>query len=207
MQRLLILVTLLLIAHMVPALPCSAGRRISVDIGYVETGSTNFGSGLTYGATITEGTGRIGFAITFRRFSNSISYSTEVKSGEDTIIFDYEEEFSDFYISAMPTYNFWLGSRSNHMLLGFGPQVHFVRSEKFYISDGFSMTARDFRLGAGVVLRYERRMDMFGGVAFALTAGQSWSEDRSDHPDPYDYKTPPEAISFPILTAGLAFSF
>lgn len=207
MQKSLIFWALLLIGSILLAPPCSAGRRFSVDIGYVDTGSPSFGSGLTYGATITEGTGRIGFAITFRTFSNSVSYNTEVKSGDDTIIFDYEEEFSDFYISAMPTYSIWVGSRSNHVLLGFGPQVHFVRSEKFYISDGFSMTARDFRLGAGVVLRYERRMEMFGGIAFALTAGQSWSEDGAEYLELYEYRPPPEAISFPIVTAGLAFSF
>jgi hypothetical protein len=191
----------------VTALPSRAERRVSIDVGYVDTGSINYGSGLVYGATITEGTGRIGFAITFRRFSNSVFYSTEVKSGENTLIFDYEEAFSDFIVSGMPTYNIRIGGYSNHIILGFGPQVHFIRSEKFFVTDGYSMAARDFRLGAGVMLRYERRLEMFGDLAFSLTAGQSWSEDGPDFDSIYEYGTPPEAVAFPTITAGLAFTF
>ena len=52
--------------------PGSARRLISVDLGYVRTSSDNYGSGFTYGLSITEGAGRVGFGIAARVLSNSI---------------------------------------------------------------------------------------------------------------------------------------
>jgi hypothetical protein len=190
-------------------LPCTclATRLISIDLGYVHTSSDNYGSGLTYGLAVTEGEGRIGFGFTAQRFSNSIFYQTSIKSGEDLTVFRYEEALSDFYITIMGTYNRTLGGNTTHLTAGIGPQVHFVNATKYYITDGYSLTARDFRLGVGFLLRYEHRFYAFGNLTFVLTASYSWAESGEGIDPLYGYEPPPESLTLPALTAGLAFPF
>ena len=197
---------LLLILVIVPAYPCRGGRLFSIDVGYVDTESSNFGSGVIYGASIIEGTGRIGFGIAGRRFTNSILYDRSIKVGDAEAVYEYEEAFSDFYVTVLATYNLRFGDNSTHIVAGMGPQVHFVKATKYFITDGYSVAARDFRLGLGILLRLQQRIPAFGRMAFVLTSTYSWAETGNDM-GPYDYQTPHESMSFPSVTAGLAFPF
>jgi hypothetical protein len=193
----------------VVALPhtSSAGRLFSIDLGYVGTSSDNYGSGFTYGLAITEGEGRIGFGIAARGFSNSIFYDKTVPSKDGTTVFEYKESLSDFYITIMATYNRTYGANTTTLLAGLGPQVHFIGGTKYYMTERYSDTARDFRLGVGFLLRYEQRLYAFGNLAFVLSAQYSWAEaGREIHPLE-GYGPPPESLSLPAVTAGLAFPF
>ena len=186
---------------------CLAGRMISVDLGYVGTSSDNYGSGFTYGLAITEGKGKIGFGIAAQRFSNSIFYERPIESGTGTRIFKYEEALSDFYLTIMATLNRKSRGNSTTLLAGLGPQVHFVTGTKYYVTDGYSLTSRDFRLGVGLLLRYEQRFYAFGNLTFVLTAQYSWVEAGKDVDPLQSYAPPPESMSLPAVTAGLAFPF
>ena len=195
----------LLIGVVVLPYRCFASRSFSAGLGYVNTSSDNYGSGLTYGASIIEGTGRIGFGISAYRFSNSIAYQTFVKTGEQTTRFDYEEDFSDFYLTIMATYNLRPGGDETHLMAGLGPQVHFLAATKHFITDRYSVTARDFRLGMGIALRLERRIYAFGSLAFVVTAMWSWAQAGQAFDPLYEYQTPAESFTFPTITAGVAW--
>ncbi|MFH1314302.1 MAG: hypothetical protein ABIJ00_13885 [Candidatus Eisenbacteria bacterium] len=184
-----------------------AARLISIDLGYVGTSSENYGSGLTYGLAITEGKGKIGFGIVAQRFSNSVFYDRPIESGTGTRIFKYEEALSDFYLTIMATYNRRFGVNTTTLLAGLGPQVHFITGTKYYITDGYSLTARDFRLGVGLLLRYEQRFYAFGNLTFVLTGQYSWAEAGRDVDPLQGYGPAPESLSLPAVTAGLAFPF
>jgi hypothetical protein len=197
---------LLLLLFMASISPCRADRLFSVDVGYVDTESSSFGSGITYGASIIEGTGRIGFGLTGRRFANSVLYDRTIKVGDGEGTFEYEEMFSDFYVTVLATYNMRFGGNSTQIVAGMGPQVHFVKATKYFITDGYSVAARDFRLGLGILLRLQQRIPAFGRMAFVVTSTYSWAE-TGDEMSLYDYQTPQESMSFPSVTAGLAFPF
>jgi hypothetical protein len=186
---------------------CLAARLISIDLGYVGTSSDNYGSGFTYGLAITEGKGKIGFGIATQRFSNSIFYERPIETGTGTRIFKYEEALSDFYLTIMATYNRRFGVNSTTLLAGLGPQVHFITGTKYYITDGYSLTSRDFRLGVGLLLRYEQRFYAFGNLTFVLTTQYSWAEAGRDIDPLQGYGPAPESLSLPAVTAGLAFPF
>jgi hypothetical protein len=187
------------------ASPSHAGRRLSVDLGYVSTSSSDYSSGLFYGATITEGTGRIGFAVSAHRFSNTITYQTSVKAGQDIRVYKYEEAFSDLCVTVMATLRFRDGQSTNQMFVGLGPQVHLIAARKFYAFEGIEEAAHDGRVGFGGMLRYQRQIRMFGKTALVVTGSYSWM--RSVAPVPGIYAPPPESMTFGAITAGLAFAF
>lgn len=197
---------LLLVLLVASAYPCRADRLFSIDVGYVDTESSKFGSGITYGASIIEGTGRIGFGLTGRRFANSMLYDRSIKVGDGEETYEYEEAFSDFYVTVLATYNMRFGENSTHIVAGMGPQVHFVKATKYFITDGYSVAARDFRLGLGILLRLQQRIPAFGRMAFVVTSTYCWAE-TGDEMSLYDYQTPQESMAFPSVTAGLAFPF
>jgi hypothetical protein len=186
--------------------PCGAERMISIDLGYVDTETKTYGEGLVYGASIIEGKGRIGFGVALRRFSNSILYDVSIKEASGTLIFQYEEAFSDFYLNILATYNLRFSQNTTHIVAGIGPQVHFVQATKYFITEGYSVSARDYRLGVGAILRLEHRIHAFGRMAFVVNAGYSWA-DSGDELSIYDYQTPQGSMTFPTITAGLAFPF
>ena len=134
----------------------SGANRISVDAGYVHTSSDNYSSGLVYGASIREGTKRLAFGIGAHRFANSISYEKDVKSGGGTTTHRYEETFRDFFVTILVYVHFPLHKDVDRLLLGCGPQVHFLTATKQYILEKYSETVRDSRLGIQLSARYER---------------------------------------------------
>ena len=187
--------------------PGSARRLISADLGYVRTSSDNYGSGFTYGLSITEGGGRVGFGIVARVLSNSIYYDTEIPTKDGPMVFEYKEDLSDFYITIMATYSRRYAARATTLLAGLGPQVHFVAGTKYYKTERYSERARDFRFGVGLLVRYEHRFYAFGNLALVLSGQYSWVE-TGRKVDPWDgYSPPAESLSLPAVTAGFAFPF
>ncbi len=158
------------------------------------------------GASIIEGQGRIGFGIVTSTFANSIKYDVSISSGESERVYHYEEEFSDFFVTVLATFRpDQTGSRP--VIGGIGPQVHFLKATKYYITDGYSISARDFRLGIALWLRFHQRIDAFGNTAIVITASHCWAQRAGDNIDPLEYTVPEEALAFPTITAGLAFPF
>ncbi len=202
-----LLLLLPLFGQVANASPPPPSRFFSVDAGYVTTSSSNYGNGLVYGISIIEGEGRIGFAIVTSAFSNSIFYDAEVMSGEAQKIYRYEEKFSDFYITILATFRPSIFDSSSRILGGIGPQVHFLRATKYYITDGYSVSARDFRLGMGIWLRFHRQIHIFGNTAIVITATHSWAQGAGENIEPFEYTVPDEGLAFPAVTAGLAFPF
>jgi len=182
-------------------------RLFSLDAGYIDTGSSKYGDGMIFGASIIEGEGRVGFGIVTSTFSNSITYSVTIPSGDEQQIYNYEEKFSDFFVTILATFRPNLGSQSRHLVGGIGPQVHFLKATKYYITDGYSVSARDFRLGLGIWLRFLQRIHAFGNTAIVITATHSWAEPAGETVEPFEYTVPDEGLAFPTVTAGLAFPF
>ena len=180
---------------------------VGIDIGYVYTPSSNYDTGLVYGAHLFEGSGKIGFGVMADRFVNSITYATVIKSGGEIITYRYDETFSDFFVSILATY--WLknGGKPSQILLAMGPQIHFLTATKEYKLENYAQSARASRLGFGIMLHYQRRIPAFGSMALVLNAAYSWAQSGALVPDVYEYTPPYESISITTVTAGLAFPF
>lgn len=116
---------------------------------------------------------------------------------------EFEEEVADFVLTIMGTYRLNSPEDKNRLLLGAGPQVHFVNSTRSFST--FSESARDFRLGAGLLVRYRRRLDMFGTLGFVVAASYSHMQSVGSRTDLYD--VPTTSMNITMITAGLAFPF
>ena len=183
---------------------CLSARMISVDLGYVSTTSPSFESGFTYGLGVTEGRGKIGFGITAMRFSNTVPREL-AGLGPDgkPIKSEFDETVHDFYITFLATYHLNSPEMKNHMILGMGPQVHFVNSR--LENPSIKFTARDYRLGIGGFFRYHRRIEMFGRTALVVTATYGHMQSVASTTD--QYEPPTHSMNFGTITAGLAFPF
>ena len=182
--------------------PCSANRFISVDMGHVSTTSPKYKSGFIYGVGLTEGEGRIGFGITALRFANT-SKGAEVSPIDTIPPAKFDEHLADFVLSIMALYRLNRAEKQNHVMIGAGPQVHFLNSTRAF--SAFEEGARDFRMGAGAFIRYQRRLDMFGDIGFVVSASYSHMQSVGKRTDQYD--VPTAAMDITTVTAGLAFPF
>jgi hypothetical protein len=185
--------------------PSLALRKVSAEAGYVATSVSKYASGLVYGVGIMEGTGRFGFGLSLLRFANSTSYEKPIKSGAGEIIYRYQEDFSDFYVSILGTYMRDNSKKGTLMIAGLGPQVHFLAATKQYILEKVSITAHEARLGMGAVLRYERVMGMFGNTTIFVGAAWSWMQSGIEVVGEGEYAPPAEGMTSGTITAGLAF--
>ena len=184
--------------------PALASRELSADLGYIVTSETRYGSGLVYGVSVIEGSGRFGLGISYMRFTNSNSTQRPVKVGQDVIVYKYKEEFSDSYVSVMATWTY--STRAGPRLIaGVGPQVHFLSATKHYVVERYVQTARESRLGIGATLRYYRGLEIFGGIRLLVAASYSWMESGVEVQDVY--APPPQGLNSAAITAGLAFPF
>ena len=181
---------------------CSANRFISVDMGHFSTTSSKYKSGFIYGAGLTEGEGKIGFGITALRFANT-SKGAEVSPIDTIPPAKYDEYLADFVLSIMALYRVNGVEKQNHVMLGAGPQVHFLNSKRTF--SAFEEGARDFRMGAGAFIRYQRRLDMFGDFGFVLSASYAHMQSVGERTDQYD--VPTAAMNITTVTAGIAFPF
>jgi hypothetical protein len=169
----------------------------------VSTTSSNFGSGFAYGIGLSEGRGKIGFGLTAIRLGNT--YKGEVVTVIDGKIHwtTYEEDVADFVLTIMGLYRVNDQELKNHLMVGAGPQVHFLNSRRAFST--FTETARDFRLGAGALARFQRRLDMFGRMGFVLTVSYCHMQSAGSRTDLYD--VPTQSMNIATVTAGLAFPF
>jgi len=198
-------ITLLVALVLVGPSICRAENKLSIDLGYVDTSSRDYSFGLVYGVSITEGSGKVGFGVLARRFANTVSWQTEILVDKTIQVFEYQETFSDFYISGMATFNLRNSHNETFLLAGLGPQIHFLTATKLFVVEGVEITGRDFRLGVGAILRYQHSIGMFGGTALVLTGAYSWASSVEAVKD--DYAPPTESLTFSTITAGLAFAF
>jgi hypothetical protein len=182
---------------------CTADRFVSVDMGYFSTTSSQYKSGFTYGVGLTEGEGKFGFGIAALRFGNTCTGQMTTLLDGKPYTTEFEEEVTDFVLTIMGTYRFSSSEDKNRLMLGAGPQVHFVNSRRSFST--FSESARDFRLGAGALVSYHRRLDMFGTLAFVATASYSHMQSVESRTDLYD--VPTSAMNITTITGGLAFPF
>ena len=200
----ILLVLCFVLAVVASAVPCFAGRMVSLDLGYFGTTSSKFGNGLVYGLGLTEGSGKIGFGITALRFTNTYTGDTTTVTSEGKIFTtEIEETVNDFFITILATYHLGGARRTDHLLLGVGPQIHLVNSE-IQIGD-IKLSGRSSRLGLGLIFRYHRRIEMFSGAAFMVSGAYSYVQDVASHTD--QYEPPRESLSLGTVTAGLAFPF
>ncbi|MGQ9603188.1 MAG: hypothetical protein ACUVUU_03155 [bacterium] len=176
-------------------------NTFSIDIGYVYTADGKYGDGLTYGFSIVETTRWISFAIVARLFSNSNSYLAPDNQRK------FEEIHRDFFVMTAATLNLRMQDGSAILSLGLGPQIHFLSATKHHISEHYSQTARESRLGVGLFLRYYRRIEIFGGTAFVSMISQSWTQEGSPPIDPYEYVVPIGAVHPLTATIGIGFDF
>jgi hypothetical protein len=176
---------------------------ISIDLGYYDTPSGTYQDGLIYGLSVTEGTGKLGFGVTAWRFSNTHP-GVIVVDGPDGKPHEteFEESVSDFYITFLAVYRLKPAGKNQLMLAG-GPQVHFLNST-LQVGE-LSWGARDFRLGMGAMVRYQRRIEMFGKTAFVLAGTYSHMQSVSSRTD--QYEVPTASVNIGTVTAGLAFPF
>jgi len=184
--------------------PCLAGRLVSLDVGYFGTTSSKFGNGPLLGLGLTEGNGKIGFGITALRFANTHTGDTTTVTPQGKIhTTDLEETINDFYITILATYRLSDAKNADRLILGAGPQVHFIDSS-IQIGD-IKMSGRSSRLGFGLICRYHRRIEMFGEAAFVVTGAYSYVQEVGSHTD--QYEPPRESFGLATMTAGLAFPF
>lgn len=183
--------------------PAAAFQDFAPEIGYVTTSESVYGSGLVYGATIMEGTGRFGLGLSYMRLGNSWFYEHRVKVGPDSV-FRYQEDYVDSYVSILGT---WMHGKSpkEQFIAGIGPQIHFLSATKHSVVQGSVESARDSRLGIGALVRYRHRIEMFGSMSLVVAAWFSWMESGVEMLDVY---TPPaEGMTSAAITVGLAFPF
>jgi hypothetical protein len=177
---------------------------VSVDFGYRSTTSSQFGDGFAYGLGLTEGKGKVGFGIKTLRFANTCRGDTATVNSEGQVFTaEFEDHFVDFFITFMGTYHLNAPSAKNRFTAGVGPQVHFVNSSRKFST--FSYSDRDFRIGAGALIMYRRRIDMFGDTALVVTASYSHMQSVDSRTDLYE--VPTRSMDIATLTAGIAFPF
>jgi hypothetical protein len=177
---------------------------ISIDMGYVGTTSDTWGQGLVYGIGVTEGKGKFGFGLTAWRFSNTAPVEVLGLDPDGKVItVEFDEKANDFYLTFLVTYHINSPEVKNHMMLGLGPQVHFLNSS--LENPSLKLSARDFRLGLSGFFRYQRRIDMFGRTALVITATYGHMQSAASLTD--QYEVPNHGMDFGTITAGLAFPF
>ena len=204
--RVLVLVMLVTTLSSAPAL---ALRKIGVEAGGLVASSSKYGPALVYGASIMEGKGRFGVGFAFMRFGNSFdsAISRKGQSGE-VLTAHFKNTVWDYYVSIFGTY-MRVGAKKNTVLIaGLGPQIHFLSSRRLNPTGAYTETARDSRLGIGLMARYERVISMFGETTAFVSGSCSWMQSGIPLVDPLSEYTPPvDAVTSAALTVGLAFPF
>jgi hypothetical protein len=187
------------------ATPAQAARRAGLEAGHLRTSSGWYGSGLVYGVTILEGTGRLGLGITMMRTSSSRAFGTTTKTG----IYRHTDNFADFCLTVLPI---WMRADDKHrtvLYAGMGPQVHIITADRQHTDEGFAESVRQSRLGIGLLGRCERKIEAFGDAAVTASAACSWMESGNDtSADPYAPFAPPaSSVTSVAVTVGLSLPF
>jgi hypothetical protein len=183
--------------------PCLADRFFSVDLGYYSTTSNAYQDGFIYGVGMTEGEGKVALWISALRFGNTFRGESMTSVEGKVYSTPFEEEVNDFVLTLGGVFRLNGPRDKNRLMVGAGPQVHFVNSKRDY--PGISYSGRDFRLGAAAFARYRRRLDMFGQVGIVLTASYAHMQSVARRTD--QYEPPTQSMNITSVTAGIAFPF
>lgn len=186
------------------ATPAAANRELTPELGYVVTSEPKYGSGLVYGVSLMEGDGRLGLGLTFLRLESSSSWEKSLKTGEEFTVYRYREELSDSYVGILAT---WMHGKQpkRRLVVGAGPQIHFLSATKQYVLEKYALNVRESRLGIGALVRYQRQIEMFGKTSLVVTASYSWMESGVELMG--TYAPPADGLTSAALTLGLAFPF
>lgn len=179
-----------------------ADTPVSVEFGYLNTNHDEYKSGFVWGVTV-KGDQRITFGIGVRFYENNIEWETEIDNNGEPVTFWYEEKFRIFSLSPYAYLNLFKGDPVNQVMIGAGPQVHFVTAEKLYVRERFSEQVRESRLGFGGLIRYQRRIEMFDRLFFVAEAYYSYMEGTFLKID--NYQPPLEPVNMTGFVAGLGY--
>jgi len=171
---------------------------VSVEFGYLNTNSDNHGSGFLWGATV-RGDHRLTFGVAVRFYSTTVKLESDVNPGT----FWAEDNFRLFSLSPYAYFGLFKGKPGQQVLIGAGPQVHFVNATRSIFMARTSVGARDSRLGFGGLVRYERRIEMFGDVSFVAEIYYSYMEgtyEKAGH-----YQPPLEPVNMVGILMGLGY--
>ena len=175
-----------------------AGTPVSVEFGYLNTNHDGYGSGFVWGATI-RGDQRLTFGVGIRFYENTVKLESEVTPGT----FWAEDKFRLFSISPYAYLDLFKGKPDNQVLIGAGPQVHFVTAARSIFLARTSVGAREARLGFGGLVRYERRIRMFGEMFFTAEAYYSYMEGTFEKVG--NYQPPLEPVNMVGIVMGLGY--
>jgi hypothetical protein len=179
-----------------------AETPVSVEFGYLSTDHDKYGSGFIWGVTV-KGERRLTFGVSVRLYESSIQWETEVDNDGEPVTFWYEEKYRISSISPYAYYSLFKGDPVNQIMIGAGPQVHFVTAEKMFIRERFSQQVRESRLGFGGLIRYERRIKMFAQLFFVAEAYYSYMEGTFLKID--NYQPPLESVNMTGFVMGLGY--
>lgn len=179
-----------------------SGTPVSMEMGYLSTNHDKYSSGFVWGASL-RGDNNPTFGVGVRWYDNTISWESEIELGDETVTFWYEETFDVFSISPYAYYNFLKGDSLSGLWLGVGPQLHYVTAEKLFIRERYSQRVRESRLGFGALLRYERRMLMFGEIRLVVEGYYSYMEGTFLKID--NYQPPLEPVNMTGILIGLGY--
>jgi len=183
---------------------CFAATPVSLEAGYVTTDHDKYGDGFVYGLTIRDGDRRLALGVTIKWFDNTLSWTSYPDTISNTP-FRNEERFDIFSVTVLAYYSLFELDSVNQLMLGAGPQVHFVTARWTRITGGFSEANRESRLGFAAVLRYERIVQMFGELRFTLDGSYSYMEGTYEKVDVY--QPPLESAHIFTFMAGLGYPF
>jgi hypothetical protein len=183
------------------ASPALGLRKIAPEIGYRITSRDDYGSAFAYGVSLIEGAGRFGWGFTFLGHSNSTLWESTTKQG----VFRHKEELSDNCLTLLGTWIRQSPEAGTVLVAGLGPQIHFLGGTRIHFDQGYSESARESRLGIGLLGRYERPVPALGSTTFIVTASFSWMEAGVEPVEVYGL--PAAALTSGAVTIGLAFPF
>jgi hypothetical protein len=179
-----------------------AETPVSLEFGYLNTNHDEYQSGFVWGATV-KGDQRLTFGVGIRFYENTVKWETVIDNGGEPVTFWYEEHFRTFALSPYAYFDLFKGDPVNQIVIGVGPQIHFVTAEKVYVRERFSEQVRESRLGFGALIRYERRIEMFDKLFFAAEAYYSYMEGTFLKID--NYQPPLEPVNMLGFVAGLGY--
>jgi hypothetical protein len=174
------------------------GTPVSIEFGYLNTNSDSYGSGFLWGATI-RGDQRLTFGVAVRFFEASAMLESEANPGT----YWAEEKYRLFSVSPYAYFDVFRGKPDNQLLIGAGPQIHFVNASQSIFTARTSIGARDTRLGLGGLIRYERRIRMFQELFFAAEAYYSYMEGTFEKAG--NYQPPLESVNMVGIMLGLGY--
>lgn len=176
-----------------------AGTPVSVEFGYLSTSSDSCGSGFLWGATI-RGDQMLTFGVGIRFSETSILLESDANPGT----YWAEKKLRLFSVSPYAYLDLFKGKPDNQVLIGAGPQIHFLSGTETRFQAGASIGDREGRLGFGGLIRYERRIRMFQEMFFVAEIYYSYMQGTSRKVG-VQYQLPIESVNMVGILMGLGY--